>query len=114
MKLLKMKDIQPYIENEQDIIKSVFDEDEINKKISYYVFLKEQANSLPFDRKVVYYTLYSWFAQIVEECRVLYGQDEGLEQQKFQLLEEMVRELEEGVDYDLLEQLDIPSGADYF
>lgn len=45
-------------------------------------FLKKNANSIPLDKRSIYYSIYFWFVQFKKRYFILKGQDEGIEQRK--------------------------------
>jgi hypothetical protein len=53
-----------------------------------------------------FYSRYYWFVQFKERYYALYGHDEGLEQQKFKMINDYNEKFPEKVDWDVIEHIE--------
>lgn len=82
------------------------DDNRLNELFSRYSFLKINVNLISLDKPSIYYSIYFWFVQFKKRYFTLMGQDEGIEQEGFKLLEEIDTELEEGIDWVVIEEIE--------
>jgi len=54
----------------------------------------------------VLYSQYYWFCQFKKEYFKKYGKDEGLEQQAFKIIDNMNTDLQNGVNWSIIEQIE--------
>lgn len=59
--------------------------------------------------EVILYSKYFWLTQYMKKYNEIYGYDAGIEQQKFELIEELENRLG-NVDWDLLQKIDDMDG----
>lgn len=89
--LLKETDFQSLLEDKSILISSddlndpVYGED---LKIYYLLSFKPSIFSAKFSNQQVFYSRYYYFLSFVEKCKNIHGEDAGLDQQVFKLLEE--------------------------
>lgn len=83
------------------------DDTRLNELLAYYTFFKSNAGSVSLDKQSTYYSMYFWFVQFKERYFEVYGHDEGIEQEAFKLLKEIDYQLEEGVDWGLIEKIEL-------
>ncbi|MNN49366.1 hypothetical protein D3C76_706880 [compost metagenome] len=108
MKILKEDEVRQFISDEK--LRQYYNENiedaHLNELLSRYSFFKKNANSIPLDKPSIYYSIYFWFVQFKERYFELHGHDEGIEQEGFKLLEEIDIELEDGVDWAVIEKIE--------
>ena len=68
-----------------------------------YIFLTE--NDQIDDILLRYYSRYFWFLSYVERKKYLYGEDAGLEQQLFKIIEE-ADSLNKDVDWEIIQEIE--------
>ncbi|AZK45326.1 hypothetical protein [Paenibacillus lentus] len=110
MKIIKEDELKNFITNEElrKFYNVNIDDNRLNELLAYYTFFKSNdAGSVPLDKQSIYYSMYFWFAQFKERHFEVYGPDEGIEQEGFKLLEEIDYQLEEGIDWGLIEKIEL-------
>ncbi|ULL13503.1 hypothetical protein DVH26_02960 [Paenibacillus sp. H1-7] len=108
MRVLNEDELKSYIsdENMQVFYIANYDDDRLNELRAYYTCLKRNVGSLSLEKSIIYYSAYFWYAQFKERYFELYGMDEGIAQEGFKLLEEIDIELEEGINWVLIEKIE--------
>lgn len=71
-----------------------------------YSFLRHHLNETACGQPRIYYSMYYWFAQFSKRYREQVGADAGIEQEGFKLLEEMDYQLDEGIDWSIIEEIE--------
>lgn len=108
MEILKEKEILTF--TSEEALSSYGDKDindgEINRILSFYLFLRNNIHEISIDKERIYYSIYFWYHKFKERYFALYGSDAGIEQESYKLLEEMDNELIEGVDWVIIESID--------
>lgn len=109
MKIIKEGELKNFISDEQlrRFYNVNIDDARLNEFLAYYSFLKNSAGSILLDKQSTYYSMYFWFVQFKERYFEVYGHDEGVEQEGFKLLEEIDSQLEEGIDWGLIEKIEL-------
>lgn len=87
-----------------------YDNRELNKILNYWLFLDEKATEVQKltgeTMETVLYSKYYWSSRFIECYIELYGMDAGLEQEKYKILDEMDRELSNGINWDIIKKLE--------
>ena len=115
MELLSEKAIKKIIEiingpiDKTNIIS--IEDDRIRTLLDYYLFLTQYSYCITSELQIVsknamLYSRYYWFKKFVKEYCTKYGSDAGMEQQCFKLLEEIDRERDGEIDWELLERIE--------
>lgn len=78
--------------------------------LKYYLFLTEYPNSVynyvpELSEEDLLYNRYYWFVKFTRKYISKNGYDAGMEQQAFELIEEIDRQLEAGVNWSIIEQI---------
>lgn len=111
MKILKENDIQTIISEDQ--LKNYKVDDindlEMNRILSHYLFLKDNIHEITFDKESIYYSIYFWYQKFKARYFELFGPDVGIEQESYKILEEMNNELKDGVDWRIIENIEMNS-----
>ncbi|WP_059173177.1 hypothetical protein [Bacillus sp. FJAT-27445] len=93
-----------------------FDDEDLTKVLHYFLILKEFSKEIaagsPFTIEQVLYSQYYWFVYFKNQYFSKYGYDAGMDQQAFQLIEQLTYELDE-VNWDFLEQITNDLKTDY-
>lgn len=109
MKILQEGELKNLISDEK--LRSFYnvniDDARLNELLAYYLFFKSNISSISLDKKTTYYSMYFWYIQFKERYFEVYGHDEGIEQEGFKLLEEIDNQLEEGIDWGLIEKIEL-------
>lgn len=108
MELIKETEIQQLLGDERLSEFYPDDLDDLRSKECYarYSFLRRYLNETTCDQPRIYYSMYYWFIQFSKRYRERVGADAGIEQEGFKLLEEMDCQLEEGIDWSIIEAID--------
>ncbi len=108
MKLLKEDEIRQFISDEElcAFYNEHIEDRGVNELFARFSFLQQSVDSIPADPSCIYYSIYFWFVQFKKRYVALMGPDAGIEQQGFQLLEEIDQELEESIDWGLIEAIE--------
>ncbi|WNS43703.1 hypothetical protein [Paenibacillus sp. MMS20-IR301] len=108
MKILKENEMKQLISDEKlsEFYNENIDDNRLNELFSRYSFLKTNVNLIPLDKQSIYYSIYFWFVQFKKQYFTLIGQDEGMEQEGFKLLEEIDANLKEGIDWAIIKELE--------
>lgn len=85
---------------------SEYNDSQLKQCMAHYLFLRDHAADLPLDKPSIYYSMYYWFVRFKRRYYDVCGHDEGIEQEGFKLLEKIDRQLEEGVDWRFIEQIE--------
>jgi hypothetical protein len=108
MELVKETEIQQLLGDER--LSEFYPEnlDDLISKECYarYRFLRRHLNETTCDQPRIYYSMYYWFIQFSKHCRERVGPDAGIEQEGFKLLEEMDYQLDEGIDWSIIEEIE--------
>ncbi|MEQ7054711.1 hypothetical protein ABN764_29180 [Paenibacillaceae sp. P-4] len=109
MKILKEAELKSLISDEKLLSSctSNFDDARLNELLVYYLFFKSNSDSISLDKQTAYYSMYYWYVQFKERYFEVYGHDEGIEQEGFKLLEKIEEQLEEGVDWGIIENIEL-------
>ncbi|MNI74951.1 hypothetical protein D3C73_1310690 [compost metagenome] len=108
MKILKEHEILSLIteENLKNYKFGDMNDAEINRILSFYLYLKNNINEITFEKESLYYSIYFWYHKFKTRYFELYGPDAGIEQESFKLLEEMDNQLINGVDWSVIENIE--------
>jgi hypothetical protein len=109
MKLLSEEDIKLL----SKVIKPQVEQEKI--KLNYYLFLKKYADDiLTSDIEVsiedLLYSQYLWLTKYRNRYVSIGGYDAGVEQQVFNLAEEIDQQLEAGIDWSIIEKIENEPG----
>ncbi|MCM3042562.1 hypothetical protein M3201_23180 [Paenibacillus motobuensis] len=109
MKIIKEDELKNFITDEE--LRKLYNvnikDTRLNELLAYYTFFKSNAGLVSLDKQSTYYSMYFWFVQFKERYFEVYGHDEGIEQEGFKLLEEIDYQLEENVDWGLIERIEL-------
>lgn len=91
--------------------KSQYENEKLNQAINYFRLLDENdlkimENNSNIDLKTILYSKYYWFGEFMKYYKQQYGNDLGIEQKQFKLLEEIDQQLCEGVDFNIIQDID--------
>ena len=113
MKIIAENELEKAIREEKFIVEINEDIDEISKKIlTYYSFLKRHTESTSMGRSKEdininrIYSKYYWYNKYKKRYFEIYGYDTGIEQEELRLLEEMENELDEDIDWTLIQRIE--------
>ncbi|CAM4456855.1 MAG: hypothetical protein E7L01_00345 [Paenibacillus macerans] len=109
MRILKEEEIKKYISDEelQNFYNDSINDAHLNELLAYYSYLKNNVSAIPLDKQSIYYSIYYWYVQFKERYFQVYGHDSGIEQEGFKLLEELDYQLEDGVNWGLIEKIEL-------
>jgi hypothetical protein len=80
----------------------------LNKTLVYYDFLNNNIETLVLkeDKSKIMYSKYYWYTKYKQRYFEVVGYDAGIEQEGYKLLEELENELEEGVDWSIIQEIE--------
>lgn len=85
-----------------------YSDKQLNTFYNYYIFFRKYEDKIigvkRIPLEIILYSKYYWFSRLVDRCHELYGSDAGIDQQQFQMLEEIDQRIED-VDWDFVEKL---------
>lgn len=89
-------------------IREDISDEELKKSFGYYDFLSGNLMNLisKNDKESIMYSKYYWYTKYKKRYSEVYGYDAGIEQEGFKLLEELESELEEGVDWTIIQKIE--------
>ncbi|KPV56470.1 hypothetical protein QJ48_27475 [Paenibacillus sp. A3] len=111
MRILKKEEITNYVSDEKlrSFYNDTITDAHLNERLAYYSYLKSNVSSISLDKQSIYYSIYYWYVRFKERYFEVYGHDAGMEQEGFKLLEELDDQLEEGVNWGLIEKIELKS-----
>lgn len=88
-----------------------FENEKLNQSINYFRLLEDYGpsiaeNNLGIDLRTILYSKYYWFSEFIKYYKQEYGNDCGIDQKQFKILEEIDQQLCEGVDFSILQEID--------
>lgn len=80
----------------------------LKKVLIYYDFLSNNIENLTLkeDKSKIMYSKYYWYTKYKQRYFEVVGYDAGIEQEGFKLLEEIENELEHGVDWSIMQEIE--------
>lgn len=116
MKYINKEDLKRMIAEENPTFQTTVDTDYLNDEhfgslLQYYLFLTEYPNSIyshldGLNEEDLLYNRYYWFIKFKQKYNSQKGYDAGLEQEAFKLIEEIEQQLEAGVNWSIIEQIE--------
>lgn len=116
MKLLREKDIKLLLKVvetrvEQDGSFADLEDKDLKIQLNYFLFLKKYADDILASNKEIpiedlLYSQYYWLAKYKNRYLSIVGYDAGLEQQVLKLAEEIDQQIEAGIDWTIIEQIE--------
>ncbi|MFJ5759231.1 hypothetical protein ACIQAA_08800 [Neobacillus sp. NPDC093182] len=114
MDLINGEDIEKMMEILNPVLDETtlihIDDEGLSKLLRQYWFLQQCAQDIvekfPFSYEVVLYSQYYWFVNFKNQYFLQFGYDGDMDQQKFLLIEKISNELDEDVDWDLIEDIE--------
>ena len=96
-------------------IKSVHEDKLLNELLNVFLFLDENMDYLlasRFKAKDILYSKYYYYLKYKNSYVEVYGNDEGIEQKQYKLLEEMDQLLTEGIDWNCIQNMESETSID--
>lgn len=109
MKIINEIELEKMIKLEKDYSMNIADisDEELKKYLAYYDFIRNNENLvLKEDKSSIMYSKYYWYTKYKQRYFEVVGYDAGIEQEGFKLLEEIENELEDGVDWDIIQGIE--------
>ena len=109
MEIINEIELEKMIELERDYknMRDDISDDILRKFLGYYDFLNNIINLVSKeDKKKIMYNKYYWYTKYKKRYFDVYGYDAGIEQDGFKLLEELENELEEGVEWSIIQEIE--------
>lgn len=92
----------------------MYDDADLNESINNAFFLENNAKQIIsmgyYTLSDVLYSRYYWYTKFLVRYKIAFGPNGSMEQAQFKIIEAMDLGLEEGVDADLLENIEIELG----
>lgn len=91
------------------VVRNRHEDVELNCLLNYWCFLEEKEveilEVINETLDVILYSKYYWSTKYIQKYTKSYGQDAGLEQQHYKIIEEMDQRLDD-VDWEMIEEID--------
>lgn len=109
MQILKEEIIEIFIRLEKKY-EDLYEDKTLNEYANNYKGLAENRKSIMLiiekDLETVLYSEYYWYTKFKDYYQKIYGEDAGVEQGQFKLIEEIEGELEQGVDWGIIQSIE--------
>lgn len=81
--------------------------EKLNQAINYFQLLNEMGfdiikNDTNIDLETILYSKYYWYIKFMKYHKYQYGEDAALKQKRFNLLEELDQQLQEGINFTII------------
>lgn len=90
--------------------KDLYENEEINCYANYYTYIDNDENEIMMNEKVdleaILYSKYYWYTKFMNSYLLHYGEDAGIQQGQFKILEEIDSRLEEGVRWEEIKEIE--------
>lgn len=110
MKIINEIELEKIIKLEKDYNMNITDisDEELKKILVYYDFISNNIEKLVLeeDKSSIMYSKYYWYTKYKQRYFEVVGYDAGIEQEGFKLLEEIENELEDGVDWVIIQEIE--------
>lgn len=110
MKIINEIELEKMIKLEKDYSRNITDinDEKLKKAVVYYDFLSNNIENLVLkeDKSRILYSKYYWYTKYKQRYFEVVGYDAGIEQEGFKLLEEIENELEDGVDWSIIQEIE--------
>lgn len=110
MEILNELQLNKLIKLEKDklVIRTDINDETLGRFLSYYDFLTNNIIDLMerVDKDTILYSKYYWYTKYKKRYFEVFGYDAGIEQQEFMLLEELENELESGIDWGIIKNIE--------
>ena len=114
MQIINEFELEKMIELEKDYTDSITDitDETLKKALVYYDFLSNSIENLASKKDIskIMYSRYYWYIRYKQRYFEVFGYDAGIEQEGFKLLEELENELEDGVDWSIIQRVNTNEG----
>ena len=108
MEIIK-SNIEAMMKEMNYVYEDEYSDDQLNSLLNYIFFLEKYEEKIMGTKKIsleiILYSKYYWFSRLLDRHHEVYGPDAGMEQQQFQMLEEIDHRVED-VDWEFVEKLD--------
>lgn len=102
-------------EKEQYIYKTEQKDFNLNCILNHYMFLENNEKTImesaDVSLEVLLYCKYYWFTRYIELYTEKYGEDVGMAEQQYKLLEELDQRLSDSIDWDIIKMLEEHNGS---
>ena len=110
MELINEFELEKMMQLEKDdkVTREDINDITLKKTVGYYDFLTNNIMSVSSKegKNKAMYSKYYWYTKYKKRYFELYGYDAGIEQEGFKLLEELENELEEGVNWTIIQKIE--------
>ena len=110
MRIINEIELEEMIKLEKDYSIKFTDisDEELKKYLTYYDFISNNIENLisKEDKRSIIYSKYYWYTKYKQRYFEVAGYDAGIEQEGFKLLQEIENELEDGVDWSIIQEIE--------
>ncbi|HHL3302845.1 TPA: hypothetical protein ACQ444_003565 [Bacillus cereus] len=110
MKIISELELKKMIELEKDslVVRKDISDEKLKRFLSYYEFFTNNVIGLveKEGKNTILYSKYYWYTKYKKRYFEVYGYDAGIEQEGFKLLEELENELEDGIDWLIIQDIE--------
>jgi|GEM_PF-1684647 len=89
----------------------LYENEELNQAFNNYKLLDEKEDEIlktiaNINQESILYDKYYWYTKFMKYHKYNYGEDAGIEQKQFRLIEQMSQQLQGGVDFTILQNIE--------
>lgn len=109
MKILK-ENMEELIVKTKYIMKNQYKDVNLNILLNYWIFFEEKEAMIQEltneSLEVILYNKYYWCSRYKDRYTELYGQDVGVEQQQYKIIEELEQRIDDDIDWSFIQLLE--------
>ncbi|PGZ95432.1 hypothetical protein COE51_20390 [Bacillus pseudomycoides] len=96
------------LDKENKVVSKIISDEMLKELWDYYNFLSSNVVNLMAkeDKHKIMYSTYYWYTKYKKRYFEVYGYGAGIEQEGVQLLEELENELEDGIDWSIIQKIE--------
>lgn len=88
----------------------IYDHQEVNIYANYYRYISQEEKQILIEYQksleCILYSKYYWYTKFMKAYISYYGEDSGIRQQQFKILEEIDQRLKNQVDWTIIEEIE--------
>lgn len=91
--------------------KQRYENEKLNQAFNYFNALEElginmMENDPNIDLETILYSKYYWFGKFMKYHKLQYGEEKGIEQKQFKILEELDQQFYDGIDFSIIQEIE--------
>ena len=108
--IIKETDLNSVFRNIGINFELTYENEKVNESYNYYILLENWEDEVIDDLNVtlesLLYSKYYWYTRFMLYHKSQYGQDAGLEQKQFKILEQLGQIIEGGIDFSIIKSIE--------